>query len=179
MPCLPVRGERRSALVAADPAARALREAATRRLAFLDQRGELNSEHVLLIAAAVGKSERTVWRWVTRARVPATPSPPARRFEIDDRLRVRLAYWRGNAAALHRELLAEQRAGGPDAPSVVTIQRAIRRDLTNGDRAGLRKGERDRRKFDVFLQRPPSFRNAAWEADHVGRRCRPRWTAGR
>lgn len=53
------------------------------------------------------------------------------------------------------------------APSLVTLQRAIRRDLTPGERAGLRKGERARRKFAVFLQRPPSFRNEAWEADHV------------
>ncbi|MDQ2587974.1 hypothetical protein [Saccharothrix yanglingensis] len=49
----------------------------------------------------------------------------------------------------------------------MTVQRAIRRDLTRGDRAGLATGERDRRRFDVFGQRLPSFRNAAWEADHI------------
>jgi putative transposase len=130
-------------------------------IGVLDQRGELTSDHVRLIAAAVGKSERTVWRWVTRARTPSSNSSQGRRFEIDDHLRVRLAYWRGNAAALHRELLAEAPAGGPAAPSLVTVQRAIRRDLTRGDRAGLATGERDRRRFDVFGQRPPSFRNAA------------------
>ncbi|CRK59239.1 hypothetical protein [Alloactinosynnema sp. L-07] len=32
-------------------------------------------------------------------------------------MRVRLAYWRGNAAALHRELVAEQAAVGAAAPS--------------------------------------------------------------
>jgi AAA domain/Mu transposase, C-terminal len=63
-------------------------------------------------------------------------------------------------------LVAEQADGAP-VPSLVTVQRAVRRDLTPGERAGLRKGERERRKFDVFLQRPPSARNAAWEADHV------------
>jgi putative transposase len=53
----------------------------------------------------------------------AQPRGERGRFRIDDRLRVRLAYWRGNAAALHRELLAEQKAGGPVAPSLETVQR--------------------------------------------------------
>jgi putative transposase len=158
-------GSGRFALVGADAAGRALREAAVRRLALLDSRGDLSSEHVRLTATAVGVAERTVWRWVARAR--ARVEPPRRgRFEIDDRLRVRLAYHRGNAAALHQELVAAQAADRP-APSLVTVQRAVRRDLTAGERAGLRRGERARRKFDVFLERPASYRNAAWEADHV------------
>ena len=36
-----------------------------------------------------------------------------------------------------------------------------------GDRAGLRRGERARRDFDVFLQGPASYRNAGWEGDRV------------
>ena len=36
-----------------------------------------------------------------------------------------------------------------------------------GDRAGLAGGERARRAYDVFLQRPGTHRNAVWEADHV------------
>ncbi|WP_410595648.1 Mu transposase C-terminal domain-containing protein [Amycolatopsis sp. lyj-23] len=137
-----------------------------RRLALLDSRGELTSGHVRLTATAVGVSERTVWRWVNHARAQVKPAERAK-FEIDDRLRVRLAYHRGNAAALHRELVAERPAGGPAVPTLKTVQRAIRRDLSAGERAGLRRGERERRKFDVFLQRPISYRNAAWETDHV------------
>jgi hypothetical protein len=41
------------------------------------------------------------------------------------------------------------------------------RDLRPGDRAGLAGGERARRAYDVFLQRPRTHRNAVWEADHV------------
>ncbi len=149
-----------------DAAGRALGEAAARRLALLDSRGELSSEHVRLTARTLGVSERTVWRWVSRTRSQTRPAERDR-FRIDERLRVRLAYWRGNAAALHRELVAEQAGGGGPVPSLLTVQRAVRRDLTPGERAGLRKGERERRKFDVFLQRPPSSRNAVWEADHV------------
>jgi len=157
---------RRIALVGSDAAGRALGEAAARRLALLDSRGELSSEHVRLTARTLGVSERTVWRWVSRTRSQTRPAERDR-FRIDERLRVRLAYWRGNAAALHRELVAEQAGGGGPVPSLLTVQRAVRRDLTPGERAGLRKGERERRKFDVFLQRPPSSRNAVWEADHV------------
>ncbi|WKX01777.1 transposase family protein (plasmid) [Rhodococcus aetherivorans] len=80
---------------------------------------------------------------------------------------MRLAYWRGNASALHRELLEQEKQGGAPAPSLATLHRAIRQDISPGDRAGLREGERARRRFDVFLQRPPSHRNAVWEADHV------------
>lgn len=108
-----------------------------------------------------------MWRWVARARSQVGPPAERDRFRIDDQLRVRLAYWRGNAAALHRELVAESGASGPPAPSLETVQRAIRRDLTAGERAGLRAGERERRRYDVFLRRPRTFRNAAWETDHV------------
>lgn len=145
---------------------RALRLAAADRLRQLSAQGVLSSDHVRLTAETLGVAERTVWRWLS-AHKTETPAAQRDRFRIDDQLRVRLAYWRGNAAALQRELQDQHEAGGPPAPSVATVQRAIARDLTPGERAGLRRGERERRKFDVFLQRPPSHRNAAWEADHV------------
>ncbi len=149
-----------------DESRRALRQAAADRLARLDSAGALSSDHVRLTAETVGVAERTVWRWVSARRAEADPVQRDR-FRIDDRLRVRLAYWRGNAAALHRELVAEAAGGGPPAPDLRTVQRAIRRDLAPGEVAGLREGEQARRRFDVFLKRPPSFRNAVWEADHV------------
>ncbi|WP_445944910.1 Mu transposase C-terminal domain-containing protein [Rhodococcus sp. M8-35] len=137
------------------------------RLAVLDQAGDLTSEHVRLIAQALGVTERTVWRWVRARRTPPPPPKKRGRFRIDADLRVRLAYWRGNASALHRELLEQEKQGGAPTPSLATLHRAIRQDVSPGDRAGLREGERARRRFDVFLQRPPSHRNVAWEADHV------------
>nr|WP_258081619.1 Mu transposase C-terminal domain-containing protein [Nocardia nova] len=149
-----------------DASRRALRQAAVDRLAQLAEQNGLSSEHVRLTAETLGVTERTVWRWLA-ARKAETPARQRDRFRIDDRMRVRLAYWRGNAAALQRELVAQHRAGGPPTPTVSTVQRAILRDLTPGEIAGLRRGERERRKFDVFLQRPTSFRNAVWEADHV------------
>ncbi|WP_406053438.1 hypothetical protein OG462_44855 [Streptomyces sp. NBC_01077] len=52
-------------------------------------------------------------------------------------------------------------------PSLTTLHRAIRRDLTPGERAGLASGEREARKHDVFLARPRGWRNKVWETDHV------------
>ncbi|MER5966563.1 AAA family ATPase [Streptomyces sp. NPDC002057] len=54
---------------------------------------------------------------------------------------------------------------GP-VPSLATLHRAIRRDLTVGERAGLRNGEKARRTHDVFARRPAAHRNAVWEGDH-------------
>lgn len=152
----------------ADAAGRVLRQAAMDRLAVLDQCGDLSSDHVRLTAETLGVTERTVWRWVAAMRTAST-SAASPRFRIDAQLRVRLAYWRGNASALHRELRQRERDGGPPAPSLSTIHRAIRVDMTRGDIAGLRAGERSRRKFDVFLKRPSAgqYRNAVWETDHV------------
>ncbi|WP_245720214.1 hypothetical protein [Nocardia uniformis] len=48
-------------------------------------------------------------------------------------MRVRLAYWRGNASALHRELVQRAHDGGPPAPSLATLHRAIRQDVPPGD----------------------------------------------
>lgn len=54
------------------------------------------------------------------------------------------------------------------------MHRAIRRDLTRGELAGIRKGEKARRAFDVYLRRPrgpgredKSHRNLVWEGDQV------------
>lgn len=149
-----------------DASTHALRRAAVDRLVQLADQKSLSRAHVHMVAQTLGVADRTVWRWVAARRHGHTPASRDR-FRIDDQLRVRLAYWRGNAAALHRELAAEAARDGRPAPSISTVQRAVARDLTPGQRAGLRLGERERRKFDVFLQRPAAYRNEAWEADHV------------
>ncbi len=150
----------------ADAGTKALRQAAVDRLVQLAEHDSLSSAHVRMTAEALDVAERTVWRWLSSRR-KNQPTVARARFRIDDHLRVRLAFWRGNAAALHRELCADAARGGPPAPSLATVQRAIARDLTPGERAGLAQGERTRRQYDIFLQRPATYRNAAWEADHV------------
>jgi putative transposase len=144
------------------------RAAVVRHLAALEDASRLGSEQVQLAAGALGVSERTVWRWVRQARAGAgLDRRPRGRFQVTGEIRQRLAFWRGNTAAVHRELAAAAKDGGPPAPSLSTLQRAVTRDLLAGDRAGLAGGERARRAYDVFLQRPGTHRNAVWEADHV------------
>ncbi|WP_438296354.1 transposase [Streptomyces sp. HUAS TT7] len=190
----------------------ALRTPAVRQLLQLRAQGRLSRGHVAATARCFNVSERTVWRWLADATTPTTvASPGARRvtrFEITPELRVLLAYWHGNASAVHRELLTRARqtpaappAPSPDAyasdprpatppphsprsalpggapptavplldpvPSLATFLRAVRRDLTAGERAGYRNGPEAARALDVFAKRPRTWRNQVWEADHV------------
>ncbi|MEW2531115.1 transposase, partial [Streptomyces sp. NPDC047071] len=157
------------------------RQQAVTRLLALDERGELTTAHARLVASSLGVSLRTVWRWLEAARHEGRLSPREReRFTVTPELHARLARWCGNAAAVHRELLAEhaqalaehaldavEGSGGPaPPPSLATLHRAIRLDLNPGQRAALAGGERARRQHDVHLRRPRQWRNACWEADH-------------
>ncbi|WOT32651.1 Mu transposase C-terminal domain-containing protein [Streptomyces coeruleorubidus] len=153
----------------------ALRGPAVRRLLALRAGKELTAGHVRVAADALGVSERTVWRWLAAAESDETAaaSPGARPqgtgFTITPEVRALLALWKGNVRAVHRELVLRAARQFPpaDAPSLTTLHRAIRRDLTPGERAGLAGGERAARKHDVFLARPRGWRNQVWESDHM------------
>lgn len=115
------------------------------RLLDLDSRGELSAAHVRLVAQALGKSERTVWRWLAVAREDhRLARVESSHFTITTEVRRLLALWGGNASRVHTELM-QRAADDPDAPAVPslsTLHRAIRRDLTRGERAGLKSGKR-------------------------------------
>ncbi|MFF5315750.1 hypothetical protein ACFY6V_41825, partial [Streptomyces massasporeus] len=127
------------------------RAAAMPRLLDLDGRGELRAAHVRLVAQALGKSERTVWRWLAAAREDhRLARVESSHFTVTTEVRRLLALWGGNASRVHAELV-QRAAGDPDAPAVPslsTLHRAIRRDLTRGERAGLKSGEAARRAHD-------------------------------
>ncbi|MFD5416415.1 ISNCY family transposase, partial [Streptomyces nojiriensis] len=148
--------------------ARLGREAAVPRLIALDQRNQLLTVHVKLAAQALGRSERTVWRWLAKARRTGRHTAQGRkRFTITAEIRQLLMLWGGNASAVHRELRRRAASdAGQKAPSLTTLHRALRRDLTHGERAGLARGEAARRAYDIFGERPAHERNAAWEGDH-------------
>nr|WP_308061619.1 helix-turn-helix domain-containing protein [Streptomyces sp. LBUM 1481] len=129
----------------------ALRGPTVRRLLTLRAGKELTAGHVRVAADALGMSERTVWRWLAAAEndEAAAADPGARsradtRFTITPEVRGLLALWKGNVRAVHRELVLRAARQSPpaDAPSLTTLHRAIRRDLTPGERAGLAGGER-------------------------------------
>jgi putative transposase len=127
------------------------REGAVARLMALDSRGELATEHARAVAGSLGVSLRTVWNWVAVARREDCPHGLPSRAGVTPDMRVRLAVWGGNVSAVHRELLAEAAAAGDpgSVPSLRTLQRAVRRDLSAGERAGLKGGEAARRRYDV------------------------------
>lgn len=146
-----------------------------RRLLALRWEGKLTTGQVRSVADVLGVRERAVWRWLAAAerdeaaaRAPGERAAYPGRFTVTDEVRALLALWKGNVAAVHRELAARAARGeGEPPPSVPTLHRAIRRDLTPGERAGLAGGERAARKHDVFLARPRGWRNQVWETDHV------------
>ncbi|TDU01645.1 putative transposase [Streptomyces sp. 846.5] len=144
------------------------RVGAVSRLMALDGRGELTSAHVRLVAAASGVSERTVWNWLAAARREGRLTARVRStVVVTARIRGLLALWGGNVAAVHRQLVAEAVFDSITAvPSLRALQRAVARELTAGERAGLRGGENARRRHDVFGRRPRLWRNACWEGDH-------------
>ncbi|MEU8779468.1 Mu transposase C-terminal domain-containing protein [Streptomyces sp. NPDC048606] len=151
-----------------------MRGAAVGRLLELRAAGRLTAGHVRVAAGALGVSERTVWRWLAAPGTAPGVVPGARlaradRFVVTDEVRALLALWGGNVAAVQRELAERAVGQSPPgiAPSLTTLHRAIRRDLSAGERAGLAGGERAARKHDVFLARPRGWRNEVWEADHV------------
>lgn len=76
---------------------------------------------------------------------------------------------------MHRELTPRAaRAEGEAPPSIPTLHRAIRRDLTPGERTGLAGGEREACKHDEFLAR-----TRGWPEPGVGDRPHADPGAGR
>ncbi|MFE9743159.1 Mu transposase C-terminal domain-containing protein [Streptomyces sp. NPDC006477] len=146
-----------------------------RRLLALRREGMLTTARVRSAADVLGVRERAVWRWLAAAeqneaaaRAPGERAAYPGRFTVTDEVRALLGLWKGNVAAVHRELAARAARGeGEPPPSIPTLHRAIRRDLTPGERAGLAGGEREARKHDVFLARPRGWRNKVWETDHM------------
>jgi len=125
--------------MADDDGRRARRDATVRRLVTLSKAGPLSRAQVALVALDFGVSERTVWRWVAQESRKAEPVPRPQ-FTLDEGLRERLAFWRGNVSALHRELLDAAAAAGSPAPSLRTLHRAVRNGVTLAEKAKLRAG---------------------------------------
>ncbi|WP_344353882.1 transposase family protein, partial [Streptomyces nogalater] len=147
-------------------ARRELMGPAVRALLELSQRGELTTAHVELSAHTLGVHVRTVWRNLARARLGEPLRRSRGRFEITDDIRTLLAYHRGNVKAVHRELVQDAEKAGATPVSLSTLHRAVKRDLTPGDRAGLKSGMPASRGHDPHLRRPPTSRNEEWEGDH-------------
>ncbi|MFH8990004.1 hypothetical protein [Streptomyces sp. NPDC017940] len=151
------------------------------RLLALRAGKKLTAVHVRVAAKALGVSERTVWRPLATAQSDETAAanPGARswvdaRFTVTPEVRGLLALWKGNVRAVHRELLLRAARQSPpaNAPSLTTLHRAIRRDLTPGERAGLAGGERAARAGQLLAElheQAPTLTTASCATAYTGR----------
>ena len=80
---------------------------------------------------------------------------PDRAFEL-------LVTWRGNVAAVHRELVAE----GIVVPGVRTLRRAIAREVSLAQRDYITDGDDGVRERTVYLRHEARFRGECYEGDH-------------
>ncbi|MGW9067998.1 Mu transposase C-terminal domain-containing protein [Streptomyces yangpuensis] len=160
-----------------------LRQTAVNRLYHRQQQRQLTTTDLKAVSEVFGVTTRTVRRWIDNAAAhQGTYTPKGRtHFTLTAAMHDALVRWCGNAAAAYRELHREKQLGTPPT-SPATFHRAVQRELSPGQRTALRQGEKGRRHHDVHRQRPASFRNEAWETDHVeasvwvnldGQRCKP------
>ncbi|MGW3212808.1 Mu transposase C-terminal domain-containing protein [Streptomyces parvus] len=144
-----------------------LRASAVAALLAERQAHTLSSGQVQGCAWALGKSERTVWRWLKEAESEGRlDRKPRQRFEITEDIEVLLAYHRGNVKRTHEELAADAVARGEKPVSLSAVRRAVRRDLTPAQRAALRLGLPAAETCNPRFQRPAVHRNEVWEGDH-------------
>ncbi|MEV0049457.1 Mu transposase C-terminal domain-containing protein [Saccharopolyspora shandongensis] len=136
-----------------------------------------------LAARAVGVTNRTVYRWLKEGAAYARPPSP-RRFCLSETDVMAYEDFRGNTAAVYRarcaavagettvtgvpiaeHLLAGWR--GAEQVAERTFYAAIARELTPGEQAYWRHGEKARRNHRVYGQRSGLHRNEVWQVDHT------------
>ncbi len=112
--------------------------------------GGLSVVLVRQAAAAADVSPRTVYRWLAQdERRPRGHREP---WLLPDRAFELLVTWRGNVAAVHRELVAE----GIVVPGVRTLRRAIAREVSLAQRDYITDGDDGVRERTVHPRGPVS-----------------------
>ncbi len=106
-----------------------------RRLLALRREGKLTTGQVRSAADVLGVRERAVWRWLAAAerdeaaaRAPGERAAYPGRFTVTDEVRALLGLWKGNVAAVHRELTARAARG---EGRVSSVDQPIHRGLSN------------------------------------------------
>jgi putative transposase len=100
-----------------------------------------------------------MWRWIAHG---GPPSRAPRGVVASERAVELLLQWRGNVAAVHRQLGDE----GEQVPSRQTLGRAFERALSPVERDYARRGEPALRDRTVYLRHEARFRGECYEADH-------------
>src|SRR5450755_2762978 len=129
------------------------------RLAAAQQSARLSRRLVREAAAACGVAESTMWRWIACG----GPTPRPRRGVVASERAVELLLaWRGNVAAVHRQLVEE----GEEVPSRQTLGHAFERALSPAQRGLARRGDVAVRDRTVYLRYEARFRAECYEGDH-------------
>jgi putative transposase len=136
-----------------------LRCSIVERLAAAQKSAPLSRRLVGEAAAACGVSVRTMWRWIACGGPPARPR---RGVVASERAVELLLAWRGNVAAVHRQLVEE----GEEVPSRQTLGHAFERALSPAQRDFARHGEVSVRERTVYLRHEARFRAECYEGDH-------------
>ena len=142
-----------------------LRRMIVQRLAAAHATGPLGCRVVRDAAVACGVSERTMWRWIARGDLLVRGS---RGVLASERAVELLLQWRGNVAAVHRQLLAE----GETVPCRQTLGRAFERALSPIERDFARRGDPALRDRAVYLRHEARFRGECGCRSRCWRRAR-------
>jgi putative transposase len=136
-----------------------LRRSIVERLAAAQKSAPLSRRLVQEAASACGVSKSTMWRWIARG----GPTPRARRGVVPSERAVELLLqWRGNVAAVSRQLREE----GEVVPSRRTLARAFERGLSPAQRDFARRGDAVLRNRAVYMRYEARFRGECYEGDH-------------
>ena len=136
-----------------------LRRTLVERLSAAQKVAPVSCQLVRDAASACGVAERTMWRWIATG---GPPAPVARGAVPNDRAVELLLQWRGNVAAVHRQLAEE----GEAVPSRRTLARAFERALSPIERDFARRGDAAVRDRTVYLRHEARFRGECYEGDH-------------
>src|SRR5450755_4738601 len=130
------------------------------RLAAAQRSAPLSRRLVREAAVACGVVESTMWRWIARG----GPTPRVRRGVVPSERAVELLLqWRGNVAAVHRQLREE----GEEVPSRQTLALAFERRLSPAQRDFARRGDAAVRDRTVYMRYEAKFRGECYEGDHT------------
>ncbi len=149
-------GERRAGHLSAEQWETVVAAIAARRAA-----GDSATAAVVAAAKLLGVGRSTVWAHLRRGCEPQQRAPRGR-YVLTEADRTEIYAAAGNVAAVAR---ARQREGAP-GPTLRTLQRAVRRELSDMERVYARSGMRAAREYGLFQQLRVPHRNLEWQTDH-------------
>ncbi len=139
-------------------AARRRHRAEIARLRVLASNGKLTDHQIQAAATVLGCDRKTIRRHLD-AGVPDYQWP---HYALTDEDRELYVAEGGSAAAVWRA----RKQAGKHKPSLSTLQRAFRRELSSTEKTDAKGGPKGRKTGQLYLHRATLHRNERWEGDH-------------